>query len=238
MKAFIICGGEGTRLRPYTYSTPKPMLNVGEKPIMLFVLENLKKHGVTDIVLATGYLKEQIEAYFKDGGNFGLNIEYEREEKPKNTAGSIMHYKNKLNSTFIVSMGDHITDIDLTEMLRQHKKSGRIATIALKKHKTKIEFGVVEINKEKIVEKFVEKPTIENLINTAIYIFEPKIFDYIKEGDDFAKNVFPRLLENGQDINSYVFEEEWFDIGRVNDYEKLKDIKSPTIAKIAQLMKE
>ncbi|MBI2079921.1 nucleotidyltransferase family protein [Candidatus Micrarchaeota archaeon] len=235
MKAFVLCGGEGTRLRPYTYKTPKPMLKVGGKPILQFVIENLRANGITDIVMTVGYLRNQITDYFGNGSKFGVNIKYAEETSPKNTAGSILDFKGKVKETFVVTMGDHIAEIDFRKMIELHKKKKNIATIALKKHRTKIEYGVVELNDNE-VNNFVEKPVFENFINTAIYIFEPKIFDYIMEREDFAKDVFPRLLKSGQKITAYKFDGHWFDIGRVSEYDKIKDLKSVSLNSIAELL--
>ncbi|VVB98186.1 Bifunctional protein GlmU [uncultured archaeon] len=231
MKAFVLCGGQGTRLRPYTYSIPKPMLKMGRKPILQYVVENLKLNGVTDLVLTVGYKKEKIMDYFGDGKKFGVKIEYAIEDEPKNTAGSILEYKNKVKESFFVVMGDHLTDISLKKLMESHKKSGAIATIALTKQEMQLEYGIVGLEKDEITE-FSEKPRHEFYINTGIYAFEPEIFNYIKEREDFAKHVFPRLIASKKKINSYVFDEYWVDVGRVSDYERLNEfIKVTTLLK-------
>lgn len=232
MKTFILAGGEGTRLRPYTYETPKPMLPIGDeqKPILYYVIKNLKRNGLTDYIITAGYMHEKIEEYFGDGSEFGVKIEYAIEKEKMNTAGSILPLKDKVDGTFVVVMGDHITNIDVREMIEHHRKSGCMATIALLKGKIPIEYGVAEVDNKGRVVKFKEKPLVENLYNVAIYVFEPEVFKYIKEKDDFAKNVFPRMLEKKEKINSYVFEKLWYDIGRVVDYEKLnKELKMKEI---------
>lgn len=223
MKVFILCGGEGTRLRPYTYTIPKPMLPVGGKPILQHLIEHLKRQGITELVLTVGYLKEKIMECFGDGKKFSVKIEYLTEDTPKNTAGSILDYRGKVKETFAVMMGDHITDINMANMLKSHKKSKAIATVALLKKETKIEYGVAEIDRKTgRITEFSEKPIIEHDINTGIYIFEPEIFDFVGEKEDFAKQVFPRLLKEGKPINAYVAEFEWLDIGRIADYERIK----------------
>lgn len=223
MKAFVLCGGEGTRLRPYTYSVPKPMMIVGGKPILWYVVENLKRNGIKDLILTVGYMHEQIEDYFGDGSKFGVKIEYAVEKEKMNTAGSILQFKDKVGESFVVVMGDHLTNIDLKKMIEHHKKEGAVASIALLKNKMPLEFGVAEITEHEVV-GFKEKPLLENYFNVAIYVFEPKIFDYIKEKEDFAKNVFPRMLEKGERIAPFVFEDVWFDIGRISDYERLNEL--------------
>jgi NDP-sugar pyrophosphorylase family protein len=222
MKAFVLCGGEGKRLQPYTYTTPKPMLTVGDKPILQYVVENLKRAGIKDYVFTVGYLHEQIRDYFGDGSRFGVKIEYAVEKEKLDTAGSVLPHKDKVKGTFVVAMGDHITNIDLKDMVEQHRKSGAIATIALLKAKLPLQFGVAEV-KDGLVTTFKEKPLLEHLYNVAIYVFEPKIFDYIKPKEDFAKHVFPRMLEKGERINAYVFDDVWFDIGQISEYERLNE---------------
>jgi len=234
MKTFILAGGEGTRLRPYTFETPKPMLPMGDegKPILYYVIQNLKRAGLTDYILTVGYKHEKIKEYFGDGSGFEVKMEYAVENEKMNTAGSILPLKDKVDDTFVVVMGDHITNIDMREMIEHHRKGGCIATIALLKGKIPIEYGVAEVDYHGRVTTFKEKPLIENLYNVAIYIFEPEIFKYIKEKEDFAKNVFPRMLERKEKINAYVFEKLWYDVGRVVDYEKLnKELKMKEIYK-------
>lgn len=233
MKAVILAGGEGTRLRPYTYETPKPMLPLGDenKPILYYVIKNIKRAGITEFIIAAGYKYEKIVEYFGDGSKLGVKIDYSIEKEKLNTAGAILPFKAKLDETFVVAMGDHITNINIREMIDSHKKSGCIATIALLKGKIPIEYGVAEVRKNRVVE-FIEKPAIEKLYNTAIYIFEPEIFNYILENEDFAKDVFPRLLKMKKEINAYIFEGAWYDIGRVADYERLnKELKMSEIFK-------
>ncbi len=225
MKTFILAGGEGTRLRPYTDYAPKPMLMLGGKPILQYVIENLRRSGLKDIVITAGYKADQIESYFGDGSKFGVKVEYSLEKEKLNTAGSILPLKGKVKETFVVVMGDHLTNIDMADMLKSHKKSGAIATVALFRKKSPLEYGVATIEDGRI-SSFAEKPMLEHNFNTAIYIFEPEIFDYIKGKEDFAKDVFPRLLQAKKPINAYVFEGVWFDIGRVSDYERFVELFS------------
>ncbi|MDO8554262.1 MAG: sugar phosphate nucleotidyltransferase [Candidatus Micrarchaeota archaeon] len=223
MKTFVLCGGLGTRLRPLTLKTPKPMLLVGGKPILFYVIDNLRKNGFVDIVLTVGYLNEQMKDYFGDGKKFGVKIEYLIEKERLNTAGSILPFNGKLKETFAVVMGDHLTNVNMKKMLEFHKKSGAIVTIALQTQKLKIDYGVVDIDNDKVA-AFREKPVLEHLINTGMYICEPQIFDYIKEKEDFAHDVFPRLLKQGKKIAAYHLPDEWFDIGRLSDYENAGEL--------------
>jgi len=226
MKAIVLCGGKGTRLRPYTYSIPKPMLPLGKKPILEFVIGNLKHHGFNEIYLTVGYLKEQIMNYFGDGGKFGVKIKYFVEEREMNTAGSILPCKEYVKETFIVTMGDHLTTIDPKKFADFHKNKGALATIALKRTGIPLEYGVAHVDKEGRIIQFEEKPIVQNLVNSGFYCFEPEIFEYIREGYDFAQDVFPKLLADKRKVYGYIFDEYWIDIGRVPDYEELNQIIS------------
>jgi NDP-sugar pyrophosphorylase family protein len=200
------------------------MLTLGKKPILEYVINDLKAHGFDDLVLTVGYRKERIKDYFGDGSKFGVKIAYydESEEKPLNTAGSILPAKKELEkNTFMVVMGDHLTTMNRRELFDYHKKTKGIATIALKRVGVPLEYGVAHVSKANHITRFEEKPIVENLINAGMYVFEPKIFDYIKEYDDFANNVFPALMKAKEPIDGYVFDDYWLDIGRTLDYEKL-----------------
>lgn len=226
MKAIILCGGEGTRLRPYTYNAPKPMLKLGNRPILEYVLLNLKRNGFKDIILTAGYLSDQIKEYFGDGSDFGVNIEYYIEKEKLNTAGSVLQARNVIDDTFFVGMGDQVTGINIKEMLRFHKNKSNIATLGLKMQSTPYEYGIVEMDLDDNINNFKEKPILTSFINSGMYLFEPEVFDYIKPKEDFAKDVFPRLLDKGKKISGYKFNEFWADIGRVHDYETMNNSMS------------
>lgn len=220
VKAIVLCGGKGTRLRPYTYNIPKPMLPLGKRPILEYVLNRLKIAGVTEIYLTTGYLHEQIEAYFGDGSKFGLKLHYSVETAELGTAGSTVPLMGKMNETFIVMMGDHLSNLEISDLLAFHKKHKFIATIALNKKGVPLEYGVADLKGDEIV-RFREKPIVENYVNTGVYVFEPEIYEHIKPGEDFANHVFPRLIEKGEKIGGFVFSDYWLDIGRTTDYEHI-----------------
>jgi mannose-1-phosphate guanylyltransferase/phosphomannomutase len=226
MKAFVLCGGKGTRLRPYTYTIPKPMLKLGKRPILEFVIGTLASSGITELILTVGYLKDTIVDHFGDGKEFGVDIAYSVEEEEMNTAGSILPSRNKIDSTFVVVMGDHLSMVDLRKMVSHHKKKGQIATIGLKEQGLPLEYGVAKVDTEGFISGFQEKPILRNFINTAIYVFEPEIYDYIAPKDDFAKNVFPKLLTDHRKITAHMIDEYWLDIGRIHDYERLDQMLS------------
>jgi mannose-1-phosphate guanylyltransferase len=235
MKAFILAGGEGTRLRPYTYKTPKPMMRIGNKPILQYVIENLARAGIEEFIITSGYKHEQIVDYFGDGSEFGVKIEHAIESEKLNTAGSILPHKSKIDDTFIVAMGDHITNIDIRSMLNKHEENKSPATIALLREQVPLQFGIAEV-KDGFVSSFREKPLLTHLYNVAIYAFEPSIFDFIQEKEDFAKDVFPRMMENNEKIGAFIFEDVWYDIGNVEEYERLvKEFESAKLTKDLKL---
>ncbi|MCX8174992.1 MAG: nucleotidyltransferase family protein [Candidatus Micrarchaeota archaeon] len=225
VKAIVLCGGKGTRLRPYTYTIPKPMLPLGKKPILEYVLSTLKNAGITEVTLTVGYLYEQIVDYFGDGKRLGMKLSYSIEKKELGTAGSIAPLCGKFKETFVVMMGDHLSNIDIASLVRFHKREGAIATVALNRKGVPLEYGVADVEGSRIV-RFREKPIVENLVNSGVYAFEPRIFQYIKEGDDFANDVFPLLLQKKEKVSGFVFTDYWLDIGRTTDYEHINQLIS------------
>ncbi len=223
VKIVLLAGGKGTRLRPYTYLMPKPLLPINQKPIMEHIIENLKDSGFEDIIITVGYLGYQIKNYFGNGRKWGVNIEYAEETKPLGNAGSLFPIKDKLkDDDFLVVAGDNLSNLDYKRFYEYHKEKDADATIALIEIETKIEFGLAELDeKTNLIKGFVEKPTLKHFAATMIYAFKPSVLDYIYEGADFGKNVFPSMLKDGKKIYGYVHDDFWIDVGRVSDYEKL-----------------
>ncbi|MBW2985478.1 nucleotidyltransferase family protein [Candidatus Woesearchaeota archaeon] len=229
MKAVILAGGKGTRLRPLTYETPKALLPVHGKTLTEHLFDLFKRHGITEVFLSIGYLGEKIKDYFKDGKEFGVDIKYLEENEPLGTAGPLKLAKNELTESFLVSNGDELKDINLDEMYKQHKKNKALVTIALTKVEDPSQYGVAKLDGEKILE-FIEKPkkgeAPSNLINSGLYIIEPEIIDMIPDG--FAmleKEVFPKLAKQGR-LFGYAFSGQWFDTGNMERYDKaLKEWK-------------
>ncbi|MCX6772831.1 MAG: nucleotidyltransferase family protein [Candidatus Micrarchaeota archaeon] len=155
-KAIVLCGGKGTRLRPYTYTIPKPMLPLGKKPILEYVLQTLKNAGITEVTLAVGYLHEQIKEYFGEGKKIGMKLTYTVESKEAGTAGSIVPLAGQMKETFVVMMGDHMSNIDIKALVAFHKKQGGIATVALNRKGIPLEYGVADLEGSQIV-RFREK---------------------------------------------------------------------------------
>lgn len=221
VKVVILAGGKGTRLRPYTYLMPKPMLPVNQKPMLEHIIESLAEQGFKDIYITVGYLGYQIKNYFGNGSRWGVNIKYAEEDKPLGNAGSLNAIKKELeNETFLVIAGDNLSNINYNRFLDYHKEKGGAATIALIENETKIEFGLADLDeKSGEIMKFIEKPTLKHFAATMIYALEPEVLEHIEEGKDFAKDVFPALLEEGKKIYGYVHRDYWMDVGRIKDYQ-------------------
>jgi len=220
MKAIILAGGKGTRLAPYTTVFPKPLMPIDDMPIIEIVIRQLKQHGFDDVTLAVGYLAELLMAYCGDGSKFGVNLNYSREEQPLGTAGPLSLIPN-LNETFLVMNGDLLTTIDYNAMLQYHRERGAIASIACYQRDVKVDFGVIEANANHWITNYVEKPTLHYSVSMGIYIFEPKIFDYIPSGQYLdLPDLVKKLLAAGQGVNIFRFNGYWLDIGRHDDYEK------------------
>jgi len=228
MKAVILVGGEATRLRPLTCNTPKIMVPVLNRPFFEHLIGYLKAHNIIDIVLAVGKSPEQIQDYFGDGIKLGVRISYSIENFPLGTAGAVKNADKFLDDSFIVFNGDVYTDIDLSEMMRLHRENKAIASLALTPVEDPTIYGVVEMDNQGRVKRFVEKPSRDkvttNMINAGIYILEPDILSYItpKTFSMFEHDVFPLLLEKGQAIYGYPFHDYWIDIGTPDKYLKLQ----------------
>ncbi|MDQ6928510.1 MAG: sugar phosphate nucleotidyltransferase, partial [Actinomycetota bacterium] len=226
MKAVIMAGGEGTRLRPLTSNQPKPLMPLVNRPMMEHIVRLLKQHGFDDIVVTVAFLPQTIRSYFGDGEEFGVRMVYATEETPLGTAGSVGNAKDELDETFLVISGDVLTDIDLSALVQVHKDKGAMATIALKSMENPLEFGIVITHDDGSIERFLEKPTwgqvFSDTVNTGIYVLEPGIFDHIPEGKsvDFSSDVFPQLLEEGKPLFGHVAEGYWEDVGTLDAYVK------------------
>ncbi len=224
MKAVIMAGGEGTRLRPLTSNAPKPMLSVANRPMMEHIIDLLKAHGFDEIVVTVAFLANHIKTYFGDGSELGVTIRYADEPIPLGTAGSVGNARDFLDETFLVISGDVLTDIDLTKLLACHRAKGALATIGLTPVENPLEFGIVITRDDGSIERFLEKPSwgqvFSDTINTGIYVFEPEIFDYIPAGRsvDFSGEVFPAMLVAGEPLFGAVVEGYWEDVGTLEAY--------------------
>jgi mannose-1-phosphate guanylyltransferase / phosphomannomutase len=224
MKAVILAGGEGTRLRPLTSNQPKPMLPIANVPMMRHVVRLLTNHGFDDIVVTVAFLANQIRNYFGDGREFGARMRYATEDSPLGTAGSVRNAMDELDETFLVIAGDVITDIDLAAVVKAHTDRDAFATIALKRVNNPVDFGIVITHDDGTIERFLEKPTwgqvFSDTINTGIYVLEPGVFDFIPAGEivDFSGDVFPAVLERGLRLFGTVVDGYWEDVGTLDAY--------------------
>lgn len=226
LKAIIMAGGEGTRLRPLTCDRPKPMVPVMNRPVMEHIINLLKTHGLLNIGVTLHYMPQLIQAYFGDGSEFGVDLRYYIEEIPLGTAGSVRNAADFLNKTFLVISGDALTDIDLSQAIRFHREKQAVATLVLTVVDSPLEYGVVITDPQGRVTQFLEKPSwgevFSDKVNTGIYILEPQIFQYYKrqQNFDFSKDLFPRLLKDGLPVYGYVAAGYWCDIGNVKAYQQ------------------
>jgi mannose-1-phosphate guanylyltransferase / phosphomannomutase len=224
MRAVVMAGGEGTRLRPLTSNQPKPMVPIVGKPCMEYILELLRGHGFEDVVVTVAFLPQAIRSYFGDGESLGLNIEYSVEETPLGTAGSVRLASNRLDDTFLVISGDGLCDIDLTKLVDFHREKGAAVTIGLKSVANPLEFGIVVTDDEGRIERFLEKPSwgqvFSDTINTGIYVLEPEVLRHVPKDRpfDFSTELFPLLLEMGRPLYGYVCDGYWQDIGNLDQY--------------------
>ncbi len=224
IRAVVMAGGQGIRLRPLTSNQPKPMIPVVNKPIMEHIVELLKEHGFEKIIATLQFLPTVITNYFDDGSAWGVEMSYATEESPLGTAGSVRNARSFLDGTFIVVSGDAITDIDLTAAVAYHRERGAKVTIVLKKVPNPLEFGLVITDEEGRIVKFLEKPgwgeVFSDTINTGIYILEPEVLNMIP-GEvpyDFSKDLFPAILEQGVPIYGFVADGYWTDVGTLEKY--------------------
>jgi len=226
VKAVILAGGYGTRLRPLTYTKPKPMLPLAGKPILQFIVEAVGREGFSDVIVTTNYFREQVIESFGDGSSFGVRLTYPEEKKPLGTAGSVKNSEEYLNETFAVIQGDNITEIKFTDILDFHKKKGGIATIALLAVENPHLFGIAQLDSDNRIRSFKEKPgqheIFSNLASIGLYVLEPEVLNYIPDGVecDFAKNVFPSLLSSGEKMYGYPARGFWTDTGVPKNYVK------------------
>lgn len=254
MKAMILAAGKGTRVRPITYTIPKPMIPILEKPVMEFLLELLRQHGFTEVMVNVSHLAEEIERYFRDGQRFGVQIAYSFEGRivdgnligeALGSAGGMRRIQDFcpfFDETFVVLCGDALIDLDLTAAIKWHREKGAIATIVTKTvpQDEVSSYGVVVTDSEGRIQTFQEKPSIEearsNTINTGIYIFEPEILDLIPSGKvyDIGGDLFPKLVEMGAPFYAIPMDFEWVDIGKVPDYwQAVRDVLSGQVRNVS-----
>ena len=218
--AFILAGGKGTRMRPFTYEMPKPLIPVQGRPLLQHILDLLGKYNIRNVIISTGYLPDKIKEYFGNGAKFGFDITYVEEKEELGTAGALKLSKDLLKNTFVMFNGDILADVDLHDMADFHAKNDGLATIALTPVEDPSRFGVADLQGDRIM-KFIEKPKhpVSNLINAGIYILEPEVLNYVPKGKAMMEtDVFPKLAAEGK-LCGYPYEGQWFDTGTYEAYE-------------------
>jgi mannose-1-phosphate guanylyltransferase/phosphomannomutase len=224
MKAVVMAGGEGSRLRPLTIGRPKPMVPMVSQPVMGHILDLLKRQGITEVVVTLHFMPEAIQSYFGDGSGLDMKIHYAIEETPLGTAGSVKNAQEYLDEPFIIISGDAVTDINLQQVIDFHKEKGSEATLTLYRVPNPLEYGVIITDSEGRITQFLEKPSwgevISDTVNTGIYVIDPAVLDLIEEGvpTDWSKDVFPELLATGRPLFGFVAEGNWTDVGDIGEY--------------------
>ena len=229
MKAVLMAGGEGSRLRPLTLQRPKPLVPVVNKPIMEHIVGLLKSHNINDILVTLYYMGDEIQTYFGDGSAWDVNMLYSVEDSPLGTAGAVKLLEKHLDDTFLIVSGDSMTNIDISAAVEFHKKSRSMATIVLTRVETPLEYGVVIIDEKGRIQRFLEKPgwgeVFSDTVNTGMYIIEPEVLKLMKPGKkyDWSNDIFPKLLAAGKPIYGAVQEGYWCDIGNLKQYREVHE---------------
>ena len=221
MKAVIMAGGTGSRLQPLTYSIPKPLLPIGKRPVLELIIRRLQQFGYNDIVLTTNYMADMVEAYFRDGRQFGVRIRYYREVEPLGTAGALSALREYLDQTFLLMNCDIVTRLDLSVLLDFHRQSKAELTIATRRYQLQVPYGVVEMGKNHRVRGINEKPELSYLIIAGIYLVEPIVLNVVPHAQYCdMPTVVSTLLQANRPVASYLFDDYWLDVGRVSDLER------------------
>ena len=225
MKAVILAGGAGTRMRPLTYVVPKVLLPIAGKPLLERTMVYLKSYGVTEFVVCVAYLKKQIMEAFGNGHDLGVKIDYAEADSPLGTGGQLKTAERFVDSTFLAMNGDIVTSLNIRNLLETHQRMGGIGTIALKKYEVKMPYGFITTDEQGVIKKFEEKPTLSFMANAGVYILEPQVFASIPagRGSSLETEVFPLLISGGRRMNSYFEDAEWADVGSMVDFERVND---------------
>jgi NDP-sugar pyrophosphorylase family protein len=219
MKAIVLAGGKGARLAPYTKILPKPLMPIGDMPILEVLLRQMKRAGIQDVVITVGHLADLLRAFFQDGSQLGMRISYSFEDAPLGTAGPISLIEG-LDQTFLVSNGDVLTTLDLQDLLKFHKEQNACATIAVHRRRVDIDFGVVQCDENCRMVGYIEKPSIDYLVSMGIYVFEPKVLSYIPYNQYLdLPDLVKKMLSAGEKVAGFPYSGYWQDLGRPDDYE-------------------
>jgi len=226
MQAVILAGGRGTRLRPYTTVIPKPLMPIGDYPVLEIILQQLKHAGVTEVILAVGYMSQLFQAFFSDGRRFGLRIGYSFEDKPLGTAGPIALLLDRLEEDFIVMNGDLLTTLDYGSLVQAHKRTGAAATISVCRREVPIDFGVVETDEASALERYIEKPVYKFDVSMGINVLKTSaVRPHLHPGEALdLPSLMMTLRDSGQLVHCFREPCYWLDIGRVDDYQAATEV--------------
>jgi len=217
-RAIVLAGGRGTRLAPYTTVLPKPLMPIGDMPILEILLRQLRRAGVRRVTLAVGHLAALLEAYFGDGARFGITLDYSYEDEPAGTAGPLA-LVDGLDDTFLVMNGDLLTNIDFEDLIRAHRARGSTVTVGLFEKQVPLDLGIVETDEDGRVTGYIEKPTLTYDVSVGIYAMQPAVLEHIERGQPLdLPDLVLRLIAAGAGVHAYRFSGTWFDIGRPDDY--------------------
>jgi NDP-sugar pyrophosphorylase family protein len=238
MQAIIMAGGKGRRLRPYTAILPKPLMPMGEIPILEIIVRQLKFYGFKKITLAVGYLAELLQVYFGSGDKWGIEIDYSREESNLGTIGPLTLIED-LDDSFLVMNGDILTDLNFNLLFRYHKQSNRLVTIATYLKQIQIDLGVLEVNSDDSLVNYIEKPNLDYRVSMGVYIMDRNVLQYIPRKQSFdIPDLMLRLLEEKISPKIYLHKGKWLDIGRKEDYENALDVYEQKITEFLPMKRE
>lgn len=225
MKAIIQAGGKGTRLKPYTLVLPKPLMPVGDLPVIELLLKWLRRNGISEVVVTTGYLGHLVKSLCGDGRHWDMSIEYSDETEPLGTVGALDLVRDRLNETFLVLNGDLITDLDLRDLIRFHKAHDDPLTVGVTEKPMKIDLGVIETEENQLVCGFREKPVFSYDVSMGIYCMDPEVLDLIPTGVPFGfDDLMYRMLDENRSARVYRHKGRWMDIGRPEDFTKAQEL--------------
>lgn len=224
MKAVILAGGRGTRLRPFTTIFPKPLMPVGDMPILEILLRQLRSHGVVDVTVLTGHLAYLLEGYFGDGTKLGMSVDYIREAEPLGTAGPLRQLAGRVDDDFFVMNGDLLTDLDFSALMKRHKQEGCEVTVGTFSRVERIELGVLQIGEDGRLVDYEEKPALHYNVSMGIYAMSPRVLVRIPDGRYDMPNLVLDLLRAGEPVASWHHDGRWLDIGRPDDYDNANEL--------------
>lgn len=233
MKAVILAGGLGTRLQPYTTFLPKPMLPLGEKPILEHIIEWAKRNKIKSMVLCVSYLRKTIEDYFEDGSRFGVNIEYAISNKPLATAGQLKTAEDFIDDTFVCMYGDSIFNFNLRNMIKQHVTKKAFVTISLNEYSSRLPYGVIETTKNGRVTQWNEKPEVRANVNMGCYVMEPEVLGLIPKNKPYGMDdVIKKIIGRKRLVTSFITKKGFTDIGDKTSYKKAYQEQIEKLGKI------